>query len=270
MSLLELKGLCLMAGEQILVHEMNLSIKAGDWLTVIGESGSGKTLTGLSIGRLLPHGVRHAAGQITFNGQSLSELPERQINKLRGKEIAYVFQDYTGTFSPFLRIGKQLDETIRVHYPWGRKERKERILNVLEQVSLPAKRVVESYPFQLSGGQLQRVSIATAMLLEPKLLIADEPTSALDWVTGTEILDLLIQLQEKSGCSILFITHDLKLARRCADQIVIMREGRILEEGKAEVVLTQATHPYTQRLLAAESMLNYTEPGVVPERGEMG
>lgn len=267
MSLLELKGLRLIAGEKILIHDMHLSVKAGDWLTVIGESGSGKTLTGLSIGRLLPNGVRHAAGQITFNDQSLSELSEKQMNGLRGKEIAYVFQDYTGVFSPFLTIGKQLDETLRVHYTWGPKERKERIEQALNDISLPAKRVVVSYPFQLSGGQLQRVSIAMAMLLEPKLLIADEPTSALDWVTGAEILDLLIRFREKTDCSILFITHDLKLARRCADQIVIMREGRILESGKAEDVLTQTTHPYTQKLLAAESMLSYAEPGVVPERG---
>ncbi|QZN75466.1 ABC transporter ATP-binding protein [Paenibacillus sp. DR312] len=267
MSLLEIKGLRLMAGEQTLIHDMHLSIQEGDWLTVIGESGSGKTLTGLSIGRLLPNGVRHMAGQITFKGQSLSELSEKKMNRLRGKEIAYVFQDYTGVFSPFLPIGKQLDETLRVHYTWGRQERKDRIAQALNDVSLPAKRVVVSYPFQLSGGQLQRVSIAMAMLLEPKLLIADEPTSALDWVTGAEILDLLIRLREKTGCSILFITHDLKLARRCADQIIIMREGRILESGEAEDVLTQTTHPYTQKLLAAESILSYTEPGVVPERG---
>ena len=151
----------------------------------------------------------------------------------------------------------------------GSQERKERIVQALNDVSLPAKRVIVSYPFQLSGGQLQRVSIATAMLLEPKLLIADEPTSALDWVTGTEILDLLIRLKEKTGCSILFITHDLKLARRCADQIVIMREGRILESGGAEAVLTQATHPYTQKLLAAELMLSYAEPVIRTKRGEL-
>ncbi|SLK20998.1 MULTISPECIES: ABC transporter ATP-binding protein [unclassified Paenibacillus] len=269
MSLLQINGLRLVAGEQTLIHDMDLSINDGEWMTVIGESGSGKTLTSLSIGRLLPNGVRHTAGQILFNGQSLSELPEKQLNRLRGKEIAYVFQDYTGVFSPFLPIGKQLDETLRVHYTWGRQERKERIAEALNDVSLPAKRVVDSYPFQLSGGQLQRVSIATAMLLEPKLLIADEPTSALDWVTGTEILDLLIRLKEKTGFSILFITHDLKLARRYADQIAIMREGRILESGNAEDVLTQAIHPYTQKLLAAESMLSYAQPDVVPKRGRL-
>ncbi|MBB6021869.1 ABC-type glutathione transport system ATPase component [Paenibacillus sp. JGP012] len=269
MSLLEIKGLRLVAGKQTLIHDMHLSIQEGDWLTVIGESGSGKTLTGLSIGRLLPNGVHHTSGQITFKGQSLSALSEKQMNRLRGREIAYVFQDYTGVFSPFLPIGKQLDETLRVHYTWGRQERKERIVQALNDVSLPAKRVVVSYPFQLSGGQLQRVCIAMAMLLEPKLLIADEPTSALDWVTGAEIIDLLIQLREKTGCSILFITHDLKLARRCADQIVIMREGRIVESGNAEDVLTQAIHPYTQKLLAAESMLSYAEPDVVPKRGRL-
>lgn len=268
MSLLQLKGLRLVAGEQILVHDIDLSINAGEWLTVIGESGSGKTLTGSSIGRLLPSGVSHVAGQIIFKGQSLSVLSEKQMNQLRGKEIGYIFQDYSGVFSPFLPIGKQLNETLQVHYTWGRQERRERIIQALNDVSLPAERVVASYPFQLSGGQLQRVSIAMAMLLEPRLLIADEPTSALDWITGSEILELLIRLREETNCSILFITHDLKLARRYADQIAIMREGNILESGQAEDVLTQAKHLYTQKLLAAESMLTYTEPVIRTKRGE--
>ncbi|WP_440108748.1 ATP-binding cassette domain-containing protein [Paenibacillus sp. QZ-Y1] len=267
-TILNMNGLRLAAGEKTLVHDINLSIDSGEWMAVIGESGSGKTITGLSIGRLLPNGIRHIAGQITFNGQSLSDLSNKKMQRLRGREISYVFQEYAGIFSPFLPLGKQMDETLRVHYNWGRKERKERILQSLNDVSLPEERVVLSYPFQLSGGQLQRVSIATAMLLEPKLLIADEPTSALDWMSGAEILNLLTRLRQKTGCAIMFITHDLKLARRYADQIVIMKEGRILESGKVENVLAQPEHPYTRTLLAAESVLTYAEPEIPTMRGE--
>ncbi|GGH50045.1 hypothetical protein GCM10008014_14900 [Paenibacillus silvae] len=259
-TLLEIKGLRLAVREQTLIHDISLSLNVGEWLTIIGESGSGKTLTGLSIGQLLPHEVRHSAGEILLNGMPLQTLSEKEINRLRGKEIGYIFQDYSSVFSPFITIGKQLNETLQEHYSWGRKKRQHRIIQALEDVGLPAQRVIKSYPFQLSGGQLQRVSIATAMMLEPKLLIADEPTSALDGITATDILELLIRLRSNTGCTILFITHDLKLARGYSDQIAIMCKGNILESGETQAVLSHSTHAYTRKLLAAESLLTCTEP----------
>ncbi|WP_341277924.1 ABC transporter ATP-binding protein [Paenibacillus sp. FSL H8-0537] len=255
MSVLKITGLSLNAGRQQLVQDLHLSIEKQQWLALIGESGSGKTLTGLAIAGLLPPSVRMTNGEILVKGQSLSELSAHQINGLRGKEIAYVFQDYAGMFSPFIRLGKQLDETLQAHSGLGRKERRKQILTCLEEVLLPAERVFKSYPCELSGGQLQRVSIAAAMLLQPKLLIADEPTTALDQETGEEILCLLKKMQERVGCAILFITHDLKHVRRYADQVAIMRGGCVLESGDVRSVLEQPAHFYTKQLLAAESAL---------------
>ncbi|MGG4145453.1 ABC transporter ATP-binding protein [Paenibacillus algorifonticola] len=255
MSVLKITGLSLNAGQQQLVHDLHLSIEKQQWLALIGESGSGKTLTGLAIAGLLPQAVRMTNGEILVKGQSLSELSAQQINGLRGKEIAYVFQDYAGMFSPFIRLGKQLDETLQAHRGLGRKERKKQILTCLEEVRLPAERIFKSYPCELSGGQLQRVTIAAAMLLQPKLLIADEPTTALDQATGEEILGLLKEMQERIGCAILFITHDLRHVRRYADQVAIMRGGCVLESGDVRSVLEQPAHFYTKQLLAAESAL---------------
>ncbi|SFE60482.1 peptide/nickel transport system ATP-binding protein [Paenibacillus algorifonticola] len=268
MSVLKIKGLSLNAGQQQLVSDLHLSIEKQQWLALIGESGSGKTLTGLAIGGLLPHAVRMTTGQIFLEGQSLSELSAQQIRGLRGKDIAYIFQDYAGMFSPFIRLGKQLDETLQAHSRLGRRERKKQILTCLGEARLPAERVFNSYPFELSGGQLQRVSIAAALLLQPKLLIADEPTTALDHATGEEILRLLKEMQERIGCAILFITHDLKHVRRYADQVAIMREGCVLESGDVRAVLEQPTHSYTKQLLAAEPIL-LSSLTLTPEREPM-
>lgn len=265
MSILKITGLSLNAGQQQLVHDLNLSIEKQQWLALIGESGSGKTLTGLAIGGLLPHAVRMTKGQILFKGQSLSELPAQQLSSLRGKEIAYIFQDYAGMFSPFIRLGKQLDETVQAHSRLGGKERKAQILSSLGEVRLPAERVYNSYPFELSGGQLQRVSIAAALLLKPKLLIADEPTTALDQATGEEILRLLMEMKERIGCAILFITHDLKHVRRYADEVAVMREGCMLELGNVRAVLEAPTHPYTKQLLEAEPS-SWSSPTLKSER----
>ncbi|ANY69082.1 hypothetical protein BBD42_23310 [Paenibacillus sp. BIHB 4019] len=268
MGILKITGLSLHAGQQQLVHNLHLSIEKQQWLALIGESGSGKTLTGLAIGGLLPHAVRITKGQILFEGQSVSELSAQQLSRLRGKEIAYIFQDYAGMFSPFIRLGKQLDETLQAHSRLGRKERKVQILSSLGKVRLPAERVYNSYPFELSGGQLQRVSIAAALLLKPKLLIADEPTTALDYATGEEILRLLMEMKEQIGCAILFITHDLKHVRRYADEVAVMSEGCMLESGNVRAVLEAPTHPYTKQLLAAEPS-SWSSPTFKTEREPM-
>ncbi|WP_338551548.1 ABC transporter ATP-binding protein [Paenibacillus sp. KS-LC4] len=267
MSVLKITGLSLSAGQQPLVQNLHLCIEKQQWLALIGESGSGKTLTGLAIGGLLPQAVGITSGEIFFQEQLLADLSAKQLSGLRGKEIAYIFQDYAGMFSPFIRLGKQLDETLEAHSRLGRKERKKQILACLGEVRLPAERVFKSYPCELSGGQLQRVSLAAAMLLQPRLLIADEPTTALDQATGEEILRLLKGMQERTGCAILFITHDLKHVRRYADQVAIMREGCVLEAGDVRTVMEEPAHSYTKQLLLAESLLLSLTTGEAEQAG---
>lgn len=250
-SVLNITDLNVSAGQHPIVRKLDLSIQEGEWLTITGESGSGKSVTASVIGGLLPEALTVESGEILFCGSSLLTLSEKQMSAIRGKEIAYVFQDYTSMFAPFIPIGKQMDETARIHLSLTRKERKDQILHILRDVNLPAERVYESYPFQLSGGQLQRVSIAIAMMLQPKLLIADEPTTSLDSVTGEVVLRLLSKLKERTRCAILCITHDLRNVRRYADKIAIMHSGRIIEAGDKTAVLYQPRHTYTGQLLAA-------------------
>ena len=233
-----------------------MSIGKGEWHALIGGSGGGKSITALSIGDMLPADISVDSGSIQLHGRSLLTLSKKERKKLCGKELAYVFQDYTSAFTPFITLGKQMDETLREHFTLKRTERKKKIIQLLSEVNLPANRVYESYPFQLSGGQLQRASLAMAMMLEPQLLIADEPTTALDRANGEEILRLMSILKERTGCGILFITHDLRNVKRYADKVSIMHEGQVVESGETLSVLQRPDHDYTKSLLAAIPVLS--------------
>jgi len=240
-----------------LVHDVSLTIDQGEMLVLAGESGSGKSLTAAAIGDLLPNGMR-ASGKVMLDGKNLLELSPEQRRCLRGKEIGWVFQDYHGSFSPYLRMGSQLLEVLRTHKALSRKEAKVRVLDWLERVGLPADRVYGSYPFQLSGGQRQRAAIAAALLPEPSLLLADEPTTALDVLTGERVMDLLTHLQRSTGCAMLWITHDLRQVWKRANRMAVMQRGSIVETGKMERIRTAASHPYTQELLASCPVLDVT------------
>ncbi len=257
--ILELKDLsiCLHHGKQhqILVHDLNLMLRPGETLALVGESGSGKSLTANAVLGLLGNSLQISGGQILVCGEDIVPWSDKERRKLRGTGIGLVFQDYQGSFTPFIKIGKQFVETLRSHNSLSVQEAKLQAMNWLGRVGLPAERVFNSYPFQLSGGQRQRAAIAAALMLKPSLLIADEPTTALDVLTSETVLDLLDELQSQTGCAILMISHDLRQVLKRADTIAVMKEGRIVESGAAEVIRTRPTHAYTKMLLKSRPLL---------------
>ena len=238
-------------GKHLLVKGIDFFIQQGEWLSLIGESGSGKSITAFSIGGLLVKGLNQQADEMTFLDTNLMALSDEEFRKLRGKEISYIFQDYQGAFTPYRTLGRQMDEVMVAHTDWNFRERKERAISGLNDVGVEGESVYDQYPFQVSGGQLQRVALVLAMLLKPKLLIADEPTTALDAMNAALVLGMIAKLREETNCSILFITHDLRCVKRYADRIAIMKSGEIIETGEKEDVLTNPRELYTRNLLAS-------------------
>ena len=238
-------------GKHLLVKGIDFFIQQGEWLSLIGESGSGKSITAFSIGGLLVKGLNQQADEMTFLDTNLMTLSDEEFRKLRGKEISYIFQDYQGAFTPYRTLGRQMDEVMVAHTDWNFRERKDRAISGLNDVGVEGESVYDQYPFQVSGGQLQRVALVLAMLLKPKLLIADEPTTALDAMNAALVLGMIAKLREETNCSILFITHDLRCVKRYADRIAIMKSGEIIETGEKEDVLTNPRELYTRNLLAS-------------------
>jgi len=231
---------------------VNLRVDAGDVLCVVGESGSGKSLTAASVLGLLPPGVRASAGRIVFEGTDLLSLSNDQLRRISGKRIGMVFQDPMTALNPLHTVGAQVAETFRTHTSLGRAEIGERVLALLESLRLPDPRqIARAYPHELSGGQRQRCVIAMAIALEPSLLIADEPTTALDVTTQAQILALMRELQARRGMGVMFITHDFGVVAEVATRIAVMRQGEVVEQGRADAILNDPRHPYTQSLIAA-------------------
>lgn len=236
------------------VDDVSFSIPKGETFCLVGESGSGKSISALSVIRLLPEGIAsHPGGEILFNGQDLLKLPETALRSIRGSQIAMIFQEPMTSLNPVFSIGEQITEALQLHHAtMSDEEAVERAVLALEQVQLPkARERFRDYPHQLSGGQRQRVMIAMALACEPELLIADEPTTALDVTVQAEILRLLRQLQDDTGMSTLFITHDFGVVAQMAQQVGVMQQGKLVEVGNTAQVLRQPQHAYTQQLLAA-------------------
>jgi len=261
MSLLEIKDWEISYKGNPLVRGINISLERGHCTAIIGESGSGKSITASAIGRILPNGLSITKGSILFDGKNLADISEKEMREIRGKKISYIFQDYQGAFTPFIKVGKQFHETINSHEKMDKDKQKKLILSKIESVGLDAERVYNSYPFQMSGGQLQRCAIAQAMILEPDLLIADEPTTALDSVSTINVLQLMKKIKEESNCTILFISHDLRTVKKYADELVIMYKGRVVERGTTEEIVAHPKHIYTKNLFASIPPLRN-----VPER----
>ncbi len=247
-----------------IVQHLNLCLHEGEMLGLVGESGSGKSMTAAAVLGLLPRSVRIASGDIVLNGNHVRELSQREQRKLRGKTVASLFQNYQGSFTPFFTIGSQLVESLRYHDRLNADSAKRTALSWLERVQLPAERVYRSYPFQLSGGQLQRAAMAAALMLKPKLVIADEPTTALDVLTGEHVLDLLAELRKESGCAVLLISHDLSHVLKRTDRIAVMYGGQLAEVGMTDCVRSHPQHPYTQLLLAAKPSVRGDIPQELP------
>jgi len=236
------------------VDDVSFSIPKGDIFCLVGESGSGKSVSALSVIRLLPQGVAsHPTGEILFNGQDLLKLDDPGIRAVRGSQIAMIFQEPMTSLNPVLTIGEQITEALQIHHPnMSDEEAQERTMLALEQVQIPqASGRFRDYPHQLSGGQRQRVMIAMALACEPQLLIADEPTTALDVTVQAEILRLMRKLQDDTGMSMLFITHDFGVVAQMAQWVGVMQQGKLVEVGPSSAVLHNPQHAYTKQLLAA-------------------
>jgi len=239
------------------VRDVNLSVSAGETVAIVGESGSGKSTAVHAVIRLLPGAADIASGAIRFDGIDLATAPNAVLRSVRGRRIGFVPQDPTVSLNPVQRIGTQVAEVLRVHGLADRRDAAERAVQALERAGLPdAALRARQYPHELSGGMRQRVLIAIAIAADPQLIIADEPTSALDVTVQRQILDHLDELKRERGASLLLITHDLGVAADRADRIVVMSQGRIVEEGTPEQVLRAPKHPYTRRLIAAAPGLN--------------
>jgi peptide/nickel transport system ATP-binding protein len=234
------------------LHDVSLTLNAGQILCVVGESGSGKSMTAGAVMRLLPPGVAAVSGQVRLAGRELLTLPEADMRRVRGAEIAMIFQEPMTALNPLRTIGDQIGEGFRIHTSLSRAEIRTRTLALLEEVRLPDPAVaIDAYPHALSGGQRQRAMIAMALALEPAVLIADEPTTALDVTTQAQILALIRDLQLRRGMSVLFITHDFGVVAEIADRVAVMQHGVVVEQGDANQILNHPQHPYTQTLIAA-------------------
>ncbi len=250
MRILEVEGLKVhyftSAGTVRAVEDVSFSVEKGEWFTFVGESGSGKSTVAQAIIGLVPPPGRVVGGKIILNGKNLLELSEKELRRVRGKEVSMVFQDPMTSLDPLRKIGDQIIEAMTEH-GIEKEVAKERAAELLESVNIPADRM-NYYPHQLSGGQRQRIAIAIATALEPPLLIADEPTTALDVIVQEAIMDLLSELK-KRGTAITFVTHDVSLAFERSDRIAVMYAGRIVEMGDARRLVKGARHPYLKALL---------------------
>lgn len=242
------------------VDDLSFTLKSGETLGLVGESGSGKSVTSLSIMRLLPdRAATIAGGKISYLGRDLVELPESEMRNLRGSDISMIFQEPGTSLNPVFRVGVQVTEGLQRHLKVSFAEAKRRTIELFHEVGIPEPaRRFNSYPHEMSGGQKQRVMIALALACDPAILIADEPTTALDVTIQKQILDLLRNLRDQRGMSILFITHDLGVIAEIADDVAVMFRGRLVEHGPVEQIFANPQHPYTKGLLACRPQLEST------------
>jgi oligopeptide/dipeptide ABC transporter ATP-binding protein len=240
------------SGDVHAVDGVSFSVERGKTLGIVGESGCGKSVTALSIMGLLVPAARIETGAIRFDGRDLTKLSERELEDIRGRQIAMIFQDPMTSLNPTITIGTQLTETMQRHLDVSRDEARKRAVGLLEEVHIPnARQRLDDYPHRYSGGMRQRVMIAIALSCNPKLLIADEPTTALDVTVQAGILDLLEELRNEHEMSMIIITHDMGVIAEAADEVAVMYAGQIVEQASAEELFDHPEHPYTEALLGA-------------------
>lgn len=277
-KLLEIKGLKTYfytdEGVVAAVDGVDISIRAGETVGIVGESGSGKSVTSLTAMRLTPGKV--VEGSITFDGKDILGLSEEEMREIRGNEMAMIFQEPMTSLNPVFTIGDQIGEAVRIHRNYSKAQARARAVEMLKLVGIPrAEQIVDEYPHRLSGGMRQRVMIAMAMACDPKLLIADEPTTALDVTIQAQILDLMSELKASKGTAILLITHDLGVVAEMCDRVVVMYDGRVVEESDVVTLFTHPRHPYTQGLMKSMPTLDseekrlYSIKGSVPAQGSL-
>ena len=277
MNLLEIKNLKMDFGKKTdalrAVDGVSFTIGAGETVCLVGESGCGKTVTALSITRLVPTPpANYVGGEILLNGRDVLKMSSGELRSIRGGVVSYVFQEPGASLNPVFRIGNQIKESLKLHRP--EKATNEEVIRLLKLVGIPAPESrIKNYPFEMSGGMQQRVMIAMALASEPKLLVADEPTTALDVTIQAQILELLSELKQRLGMAILLITHNLGIVGDMADRVAVMYAGQIVELSPAKELLRRPLHPYTKALMASVPKLHGTAdrlsaiPGNVPRIG---
>lgn len=258
-------------GQVPAVDGVDFTLRKGETLGIVGESGCGKSVTSMSILHLLPPGAQIVGGTIRFKGRDITHLSPKEMAKLRGKEIAMIFQEPMTSLNPVYTVGWQISEMIRQHEPISRKQARERAIEMLRLVNIPApEKRVDEYPHELSGGMRQRVMIAMALSCNPELLIADEPTTALDVTIQAQILDLMRSLKKTLNTSIMMITHDLGVVAEMSDYVLVMYAGMVMEYSDVTALFNRPLHPYTQGLINALPRLDdpkdnlYAIDGTVP------
>ena len=274
MALLEVKNLrttfLTEDGLVTAVNGLSYAVEAGSTLGIVGESGSGKSVNALSIMRLIQRPGKIEAGEVYLNGENLLTKSENEMRHIRGNEIAMIFQDPMTSLNPVLTVGEQISEAIQLHLDYNKRDALTKTIDMLRlvRIPLPEKRV-KDYPHQFSGGMRQRVMIAMSLSCEPKVLIADEPTTALDVTIQAQILELMNEMQERTGAAIILITHDLGVVAEVCENVLVMYGGNMVEYGTAEQIFDQPKMPYTQGLLTSLPRLDATKPErLVPIKGQ--
>ena len=268
-------------GEVPVIDDVSFSIAPGEILGIVGESGCGKTMTSLAIMRLMPEQGKVTSGSIRLSGEDLVVASEARMRGLRGNEISMVFQEPMTSLNPVFSVGEQIAEVLKAHQGLSKIEARDHAVELLESVKIPLpSRRANDYPHQLSGGMRQRVMIAIALACKPKVLIADEPTTALDVTVQAHIFELLHELRDQTGTSIILITHDMASVAEMAERVMVMYAGRKVEEGPVEEILTNPLHPYTQGLIrcvphlmekiSPERQDLHEIPGIVPPISHFG
>lgn len=263
------------------VAGIDLTIRDGEVVGLVGESGSGKTVTAMTLSGLIERKKVTLSGEVRFDGRDILRLPRAELRAIQGRELGVVFQEPMTAMDPLMRIGPQVEETLAVHTQLTKEQRRARALEALRDVDLPApEEIYRKYPHECSGGQLQRVMIAAAIVTDPHLLLLDEPTTALDVTVQAQILDLLREMQDRVGASIIMITHDLGVVAEVSDKVAVLYAGRKVEEGSVEQILFNPQHPYTKALKGCIPHLQRTPtsgrhrlheiPGMVLGMAELG
>ena len=247
--LLEVRNLTIRFGSTTVVDDVSFDVDAGERLGIIGESGSGKTLTSLAIIGLLPE-TANISGSVKFDGKELTDLSDRELSSIRGKHIGMVFQEPLTALNPLMRVGKQIAQPLRNHQGMSLKQGMKRAISLCERVGLPdPDRIVRSFPHQLSGGQRQRIGLAIALACSPALLIADEPTTALDVTVQKEVLKLMNDLVSQEGSALIFVSHDLPVVSSMTERVAVMQRGKIVELASVGKLFANATDDYSKMLI---------------------
>jgi peptide/nickel transport system ATP-binding protein len=264
-AVLQVEDLKVTIGGNPVVDGVSFEVNEGEILSVVGESGCGKSMTAFAVMGLLPKAAKLAGGRVSFGDTDLSKISEKQRRKLRGDDLAMIFQEPVASLNPLMPIGRQIAESLIVHRKTEGRDPRRAAIAMLEEVGIPEPEIrYNQYPFELSGGMCQRAMIAMALICRPKLLIADEPTTALDVTIQAQILDLMKRLRDETGTAILLITHDMGVVADMADRVAVMYAGRVIETAPVDAIFARQEHPYTRLLLSTIPRLDGQPKTVLP------